>query len=94
MIDKEKVKQIAKLARLRLSEKEIEQMQKELSLILEHFEKLKEVDTLKTKPMFYPVELKNVVREDEPKKEKVEVAKIIELFPDKRNGFLKVKKVI
>jgi aspartyl-tRNA(Asn)/glutamyl-tRNA(Gln) amidotransferase subunit C len=64
MISKEKVKRIAKLARLALSEKEVENYQKELSKILEYIEKLKEVDVSKIEPVFHPLKIKNVMRED------------------------------
>jgi len=60
MISKEKVKYIAKLARLALSEKEIERYQNDLSKILEYFEKLKEVDVSRVKPTFHPLKIKNV----------------------------------
>jgi aspartyl-tRNA(Asn)/glutamyl-tRNA(Gln) amidotransferase subunit C len=95
MISKEKVKHIAKLARLALSEKEIEKYQKELSKILEYIEKLKEVDVSGIEPVFHPLKIKNVMREDvEVKKEINQIKKLIELMPEKKGGYLKVKKVL
>jgi len=95
MISKEKVKHIAKLARLALSEKEIEKYQKELSKILEYIEKLKEVDVSGIEPVFHPLKIKNVMREDvEAKKEINQIKKLIELMPEKKGGYLKVKKVL
>jgi aspartyl-tRNA(Asn)/glutamyl-tRNA(Gln) amidotransferase subunit C len=95
MISKEKVKHIAKLARLALSEKEIENYQKELSKILEYIEKLKEVDVSGIEPVFHPLKIKNVMREDiEVKKEINQIKKLIELMPEKKGGYLKVKKVL
>jgi len=95
MISKEKVKHIAKLARLALSEKEIENYQKELSKILEYIEKLKEVDVSKVEPVFHPLKVKNVVREDVAIKKSVDqIKKLIELMPEKKEGYLKVKKVL
>lgn len=44
MITKNEVQHIAKLARLGLSEKEVEKYQKEFSKILDYIDKLKEVD--------------------------------------------------
>jgi len=94
-IEKETVKHIAKLARLALSEKEIEKYQKELSKILEYIEKLKEVDVSGVEPVFHPLKIKNVVREDaEVKRDIGEIKKIIELMPERKNGYLKVKKVL
>jgi aspartyl-tRNA(Asn)/glutamyl-tRNA(Gln) amidotransferase subunit C len=95
MISKEKVKHIEKLARLALSEKEIENYQKELSKILEYIEKLKEVDVSGIEPVFHPLKIKNVMREDvEVKKEVTQIKKLIELMPEKKGGYLKVKKVL
>jgi aspartyl-tRNA(Asn)/glutamyl-tRNA(Gln) amidotransferase subunit C len=95
MISKEKVKHIAKLARLALSEKEVEKYQKELSKILEYIEKLKEVDVSGIEPVFHPLKIKNVMREDvEVKKEFNQIKKLIELMPEKKEGYLKVKKVL
>jgi aspartyl-tRNA(Asn)/glutamyl-tRNA(Gln) amidotransferase subunit C len=95
MISKEKVKHIAKLARLALSEKEIEDYQKELSKILEYIEKLKEVNVSGIEPVFHPLKIKNVMREDiEVKKEINQIKKLIELMPEKKGGYLKVKKVL
>jgi aspartyl-tRNA(Asn)/glutamyl-tRNA(Gln) amidotransferase subunit C len=95
MISKEKVKHIAKLARLALSEKEVEKYQKELSKILEYIEKLKEVDVSGIEPVFHPLKIKNVMREDvEVKKEANQIKKLIELMPEKKGGYLKVKKVL
>jgi len=95
MISKEKVKHIAKLARLALSEKEIENYQKGLSKILEYIEKLKEVDVSGIEPVFHPLKIKNVMREDvEVKKEINQIKKLIELMPEKKEGYLKVKKVL
>jgi|YelNatPaOPRAMG01_1025707.scaffolds.fasta_scaffold16361_3 aspartyl/glutamyl-tRNA(Asn/Gln) amidotransferase C subunit len=95
MIPKEKVKHIAKLARLDLSEKEIEKYQKDLSKILEYIEKLKEVDVSKAEPIFHPLKIKNVLREDiEFKKAIEEIKKLIELMPERKEGYLKVKKVL
>jgi aspartyl-tRNA(Asn)/glutamyl-tRNA(Gln) amidotransferase subunit C len=95
MISKEKVKHIAKLARLALSEKEVENYQKELSKILEYIEKLKEVDVSGIEPVFHPLKIKNVMREDvEVKKEVNQIKKLIELMPEKKRGYLKVKKVL
>jgi aspartyl-tRNA(Asn)/glutamyl-tRNA(Gln) amidotransferase subunit C len=95
MISKEKVKHIAKLARLALSEKEIENYQKELSKILEYIEKLKEVDVSGIEPVFHPLKIKNVMREDVGiKKEISQIKKLIELMPEKKGGYLKVKKVL
>jgi aspartyl-tRNA(Asn)/glutamyl-tRNA(Gln) amidotransferase subunit C len=63
-VDKELINHIADLARLRLTEEEIDKFLPQLKEILEAFSKLDEVETKNTKPSFHPVELKNIMRED------------------------------
>jgi aspartyl-tRNA(Asn)/glutamyl-tRNA(Gln) amidotransferase subunit C len=67
-IDKETVRHVAELARLKLTPKEIAQFQEELKDVLEAFSKIDEVDVKGTKPSFQPIELKNAMRDDEPGK--------------------------
>lgn len=95
MISKEEVKHIAKLARIHLEEKEIEKFQKELSLIIDYFNKLKEVDTKNVDSKFYPSRMKNITREDIPGKKDIEQAeKLIDLYPQKKGRYLKTKRVL
>ena len=64
----EQVKHIAWLARLGLSESEMEKFSLQLSDILENFEILKEVDTANVPPATQTLPLQNVFREDEAAK--------------------------
>lgn len=63
-IDKALVKRVADNARLRLTDKEIENFTNQLSDILSTFKKLDDVDTKDVKASFHPQEMKNVLRED------------------------------
>jgi aspartyl-tRNA(Asn)/glutamyl-tRNA(Gln) amidotransferase subunit C len=65
MIDREQVLHVARLARLRLSDEEVARMGDELSTILDHIEKLNELDLEGVEPTSHVVELENVLREDE-----------------------------
>jgi aspartyl-tRNA(Asn)/glutamyl-tRNA(Gln) amidotransferase subunit C len=95
MITKQEIQHIAKLARLKLTQDEIEKYQKELSKILDYIEKLKEVDVSNVKATFHPLKIKNVVREDSiSKKDLDEIKKLIELMPERKGGYLKVKKIL
>jgi aspartyl-tRNA(Asn)/glutamyl-tRNA(Gln) amidotransferase subunit C len=95
MIDKKEVQHIASLARLRLEEKELEKYQKELSSILEYIKKLEEVNTDGVEPTSHPGGLNNVFRVDEARESGKEIAKkLIDLAPDKENGYLKVKSIL
>ena len=57
---------MAKLARLGLSEEEVERMAGELSGILEHVDRIAALDLDDVEPTSHVVELENVLRADEP----------------------------
>ena len=67
MIDRDQVLHVARLARLRLSDEEVERMTGELSKILEHVERMNELDLDGVEPTSHVVELQNVLREDVPR---------------------------
>lgn len=66
MIDREQVLYVAKLARLRLSEQEVEQMTGELSGILGHVDRIGKLDLEGVEPTSHVVALENVLRPDVP----------------------------
>jgi len=66
MIDRETVKNVAKLARLGLSEEEIEVLRNELSVILDNIAILKEADVSGVSPTAHASRLSNVMRPDIP----------------------------
>ena len=67
MIGREQVLHVAKLARLRLSDDDIERMSSELSGILDHIEKINELDLEGVEPTSHVVDVENVLRPDEPR---------------------------
>jgi aspartyl-tRNA(Asn)/glutamyl-tRNA(Gln) amidotransferase subunit C len=67
MIDRDQVLHVARLSRLALSDEELERMPAELSKILEHVEKMDELDLEGVEPTAHVVELQNVLRDDEPR---------------------------
>jgi aspartyl-tRNA(Asn)/glutamyl-tRNA(Gln) amidotransferase subunit C len=66
MIDREQVLHVARLARLELSDDEVTKISGELSNILEHIEKIGELDLDGVPPTSHAVELANALRPDEP----------------------------
>lgn len=58
------VEKVALLARLRLSEQELDRMTQQLGSILGYVERLGEVDTEGIEPMAHAVERTNVFRDD------------------------------
>ena len=67
MIDREQVLHVARLARLELSDAEVETMVGELSKILEHIERINELDLEGVPPTSHVVEVSNALRPDEPR---------------------------
>ena len=67
MIDREQVLHVARLARLKLDDDEIERMSGELSSILDHIEKIEELDLDDVEPTSHVVAVENVLRPDEPR---------------------------
>jgi aspartyl/glutamyl-tRNA(Asn/Gln) amidotransferase C subunit len=100
MISKEEIQNIAKLARLNLTDKEEENLQKDISAILGYFDSLKRLEAAKVNPAFYS--FKNFSRKklDEMREDKVEFCseevkrQIIKAFPAKEKNYLKVKSIL
>jgi aspartyl-tRNA(Asn)/glutamyl-tRNA(Gln) amidotransferase subunit C len=67
MIDRDQVLHVAQLARLRLSEEEIDRMAVELSSILDHVERINTLDLTGVEPTSHVVEVANALRADEPR---------------------------
>ena len=66
MIDREQVLHVARLARLRLSDEEVDQMATELSSILGHIERISELDLQGVPATTHVVQIANALRPDEP----------------------------
>ncbi len=64
-LSRDEVLHIARLARLSLTEAEVNRFSEQLSNLLEHFEVLQEVDTTDLPPTAQAIALQNVLREDE-----------------------------
>ena len=64
-LSREQVQHIARLARVGLSERDVEHFSGQLSQILDYFERLRQVDTEGVPPTAHTLSLRNVMREDE-----------------------------
>jgi aspartyl-tRNA(Asn)/glutamyl-tRNA(Gln) amidotransferase subunit C len=67
VIDREEVLHVARLARLALSEEEIEPMARELSAVLDHVAMIGELDLGQVPPTTHVVEVTGRLRPDEPR---------------------------
>jgi aspartyl-tRNA(Asn)/glutamyl-tRNA(Gln) amidotransferase subunit C len=67
VIDREQVLHVARLARLELTDEEVERMASELSGILEHVERINQLDLENVEPTSHVVAIENVLRPDTPR---------------------------
>jgi aspartyl-tRNA(Asn)/glutamyl-tRNA(Gln) amidotransferase subunit C len=91
-ISRDEVLHVAKLARLALSEEEVERFRVQLSAILEAVSKVSELDLEGIPPTSHPLDLVNVLGEDEPR---VSLSRDDALAnaPDREGGFFGVPPV-
>jgi len=66
VIDREEVLHVARLARLQLSEQEVQSMAGELSSVLDHIAKIGELELDSVSPTSHVVEVTGALRSDEP----------------------------
>jgi len=87
------VKHIALLARLGLSETELEKFREQLSNILENFEILQQVDTSDVPPTAQAIALENVLRDDETIPS-LPAEEVLANAPSQEEGHFKVRAVL
>ncbi|MGB2698338.1 MAG: Asp-tRNA(Asn)/Glu-tRNA(Gln) amidotransferase subunit GatC [Candidatus Zixiibacteriota bacterium] len=83
------VEYVAKLARLKLSEKEKKKFQKELDKIIRYIDQLNQVDTENVPPTSHVIPMQNVLREDEIKPSLTQKEALANA-PDKKDGYFRV----
>jgi aspartyl-tRNA(Asn)/glutamyl-tRNA(Gln) amidotransferase subunit C len=66
MLERAQVLHVARLARLELSDDEVERMADELSKVLDHIEKIRELDLHGVQPTSHVIDVAGVLRADEP----------------------------
>jgi aspartyl-tRNA(Asn)/glutamyl-tRNA(Gln) amidotransferase subunit C len=89
----DQVRHIAWLARLGLSEEDVEKFSLQLSNILENFEILKQVDTAGISPATHTILLRNVLRQDDVA-ESYPQAEILSNAPRREGDCFKVQAIL
>jgi aspartyl-tRNA(Asn)/glutamyl-tRNA(Gln) amidotransferase subunit C len=67
MLERAQVLHVARLARLELTENEVERMAASLSKVLDHIDKIRELDLEGVPPTSHVIDVSNVLRADEPR---------------------------
>ncbi len=93
MISKEEVKHIAGLARIGVTEKDINKLAEDFSAILDWMKQLSEVELKDIEPMAHISGIKNILQEDRAR-EFVGKERIIKLFPEEKDNYDKVKSIL
>ncbi|MCE5327583.1 MAG: Asp-tRNA(Asn)/Glu-tRNA(Gln) amidotransferase subunit GatC [Planctomycetaceae bacterium] len=92
-VDADLVRHIGVLARIDLTDPEVQSHAAQLSAILEYFDKLNELDTSGVEPMVHAMELSNVLADDTPEPS-LTPEQALANAPARDGDYFKVPKVI
>ena len=92
-LDKEYVKRLANLARLKLTEEEAEKFSRQLTEILSFFKMLDDLNLDAVPPTFHVGGLRSVLRDDKPEKP-LERSLVMLNAPSKEKGYFKTNRVV
>ncbi len=93
MLTKEEVIKISQLARIALTEDEVEKFQKELSTVLDYVEELKQVNVDGLEEVSQVTGLVNVQRDDKVIESDIK-EELFKNAPEMKDGFYKVKAIL
>lgn len=85
------IENLAELAKIELTEEEKKGLMKDLDSILDYIKQISEVDVKDIEPEY---ENRNIWREDKLEERDFSKKLIEEQFPDSKDGFVKVKKIL
>ena len=93
VVNQDVVKQVARLARLRLEGEALTQLASQLDEILAYVQQLQAVPTDRIEPTTHVLPMANVLRPDQPVPS-LDQAAVTAMAPDAQPPFMKVPKVI
>ncbi|WP_226670729.1 Asp-tRNA(Asn)/Glu-tRNA(Gln) amidotransferase subunit GatC [Metabacillus litoralis] len=92
-ISTDQVKHVANLARLAITDDEASLLTQQLDAIITFAEQLNEVDTENVKPTSHVLDMKNIMREDIPKKG-LDNEEVVKNAPDHADGYIRVPSIL
>ena len=92
-LDRAEVEHIAALARIGLSDEELETFRRQLSNILQQFELLRQLDTTGVPPTGHAIELQAVMRDDVPA-DSLQLEEVLSNAPRLEGNLFRVKAVL
>lgn len=93
-LTKKDVLELAKLAKIGLTDQEVDSLQTDLGNILEFVEKLNDLDTKDLEPTYQVTGLTNVMRKDVVTSYGIDNQKILDNVPKTQGNLIKVNKVL
>lgn len=93
-LSREEVLKLAQLARLALTDDEVEEFRRELSDILQYVDQLQAVDITGLKPTNQVTGLTNVMRDDVPRDYGYDPRDLLKNVPNVQDDQIKVKRMI
>ena len=92
-ISPDDVRHVAKLARLDLTDDEVETFTGQLAAVLQHAEDVEALDVAGVPPTAHPLPLKNVFREDEPRAG-LDRGEVLAMAPAVEDGRFRVPRIL
>ncbi|HXF52117.1 MAG TPA: Asp-tRNA(Asn)/Glu-tRNA(Gln) amidotransferase subunit GatC [Dehalococcoidia bacterium] len=92
-LSREDVLHVARLARVALTDEEVERFQAQLSDILDHFDVLRQIDTEGVPPTAHTLDLVNVERDDEVRPS-MPVEDVLRNAPVREGDYFRVRAVL
>jgi len=92
-LTREEVLHVARLARVGVTDADVEKFQQQLSTIIENFDILRQIDTTDVPPTTHTLALENVMGDDEPI-DSLPQADVLLNAPQHQEGYLRVRAVL
>jgi aspartyl-tRNA(Asn)/glutamyl-tRNA(Gln) amidotransferase subunit C len=92
-VNRELIEKVAAVARLKLTDEEINKFIPQLKEIMEYFSMLSEIDTEGIEPSFQPIRLRNRLREDSPR-ECISQEEALRNSSQNKDGYFKGPKAV
>ena len=93
LLSKKELQNLAKLSHLQLDEDELDKLALDLSIVLEYFSSLEDINTESIKMTGHPLNIINSQREDITSKS-MNTEEVLKNAPSKLKKFFKIKKVL
>jgi aspartyl-tRNA(Asn)/glutamyl-tRNA(Gln) amidotransferase subunit C len=92
-LTREEVLHVARLARIGLTDTDVEKFQQQLSTIIGHFDVLRQVDTTNVEPTTHTLPLMSVTGSDDPRPS-LTPEQVLANAPLSHDGYLRVRAVL